>query len=257
MNNPSSYPPGEPAPVPASPPQQVIVQGPTTPPLVTYLIIAACVLVYIAQLATQNLLGVDVPAALGMKANDWIVRGELWRLLTPMFLHGSIIHIAFNMYALYQFGPLLERQYGHKRFLVLYFLGGFAGNVFSFALSQAPSLGSSTAIFGLLGAQGVFMYQNRELYGSRARGAITQIVTIAVINLMIGLSPGIDNWGHVGGLLGGTAFAWFAGPLLHLEGLFPNLTLTDRREDREVFLAACGVALVFAILAGVLIFARR
>jgi len=198
-----------------------------------------------------------VPAALGEKANDWIVRGELWRLITPMFLHGSILHIAFNMYALYLFGPGLERHYGHGRFLVLYFLGGFAGNVVSFALSRSPSLGSSTAIFGLLGAEGVFIFQNRGLFGKRARQAISQVVTIAAINLLIGLTPGIDNWGHVGGLLGGTAFAWFAGPLLRLEGFPPDFWFVDRREGREVFLAACGVALIFMLMTGVLIFTRR
>jgi len=253
----SSQPPVEPGSQQTPPQGQVVVQAPSTRPLATYALIAVCVLIYIVQYATQSLLGVDVPAAYGLKVNDWIIRGELWRLITPMFLHGSIYHIAFNMYALYQFGPALERYYGHKRFLVLYFLGGFAGNVASFALTQAPSLGSSTAIFGLLGAEAVFIYQNRKFFGNRARQAISQIVLVAVVNLVFGLSPGIDNWGHVGGLIGGTAFAWFAGPLLQVEGFFPNLNLVDNREEREVFLAACGVALVFILLTGALIVTRQ
>ncbi len=239
------------------PPQQVRVQVPARPPLATYALIVTCVLVYLAQFGTQYFLGADIPAALGEKANDLIIRGQLWRLITPMFLHGSILHIAFNMYALYAFGPALERYYGHQRFLVLFFLGGFAGNVLSFAFTQEPSLGSSTAIFGLLGAEGIFLYQNRSLFGNRARQAIGQIVMVAAINLLIGLTPGIDNWGHVGGLLGGTAFAWFAGPLLQVEGLFPNLTLVDRREGREVFLAAFGVAMVFVVVTGILIYTRK
>ena len=257
MDGSHSNPPGEVAPAGPSVPEQVRVRLPSTPPFVTYGIIIACVLVYLAQTASRYYFGADVPAVLGQKVNNWIVEGELWRLLTPMFLHGSILHIGFNMYALYLFGPSLERYYGHRRFLILYFLGGFAGNVVSFALSMAPSLGSSTAIFRLLGAEGVFIYQNRALFGNRSRQAIGQVVTIAVINLMIGLTPGIDNWGHVGGLLGGTAFAWFAGPLMRLEGIAPNLSLVDRREGREIFLSACGVALIFIIFTGVLILVRR
>jgi rhomboid protease GluP len=110
-------------------------------------------------------LGFDVPAALGMKVNELIIHGQIWRLITPVLLHGSILHLGFNMYALYILGPGLERFYGHWRFLTLYLLAGFAGNVMSFIFSPNPSLGASTAIFGLLGAQGVFLYHNRGIYG--------------------------------------------------------------------------------------------
>ncbi len=99
---------------------------------------------------------------LGLKVNELIVQGQYWRLLTPMFLHGDILHLGFNMYALYIFGPSLERYFGHLRFITLFVLSGFAGNVLSFMFSAAPSLGSSTAIFGLLGAEGVFLYRNRQ-----------------------------------------------------------------------------------------------
>jgi rhomboid protease GluP len=90
----------------------------------------------------------------------------LWRLFTPLLLHGSIAHIGFNMYALFIIGPGLERYYGHLRFLVLYLLAGFAGNVFSFLFTPALSVGASTAIFGLVAAQGVFLYRHRQLFGA-------------------------------------------------------------------------------------------
>jgi rhomboid protease GluP len=158
------------------------------------------------------------------------------------------------MYALYIFGPGLERYYGHGRFVLLYFLGGFAGNVFSFMFSSSPSLGSSTAIFGLLAAEGVFLYQNQAVFGGMARRALNNIIMIAVVNLIIGLSPGIDNWGHMGGLLGGSIFAFLGGPLLKVEGITPNLTITDSRETSAVIRAAIVDILIFGTLAVVTFF---
>jgi len=190
----------------------------------------------------------DLPALLGMKVNELILLGQYWRLFTPMFLHGSILHILFNMYALYIFGPGLERHYGHWRFLLLYVISGYAGNVMSFIFSVNPSLGSSTAIFGLLGAEGVLLYRNRGVFGGNAQRALGNIILIAVINLFIGLSPGIDNWGHIGGLMGGALFAWFGGPLLQVEGYYPPYHLVDQRGQRAALLAALGVGFLFTAL---------
>jgi rhomboid protease GluP len=235
-------------------PTRPVMRSPERKPLVTYTILGITIFVFFLQLASEmtgnTVGGVDLPAALGMKINVLIVEGQYWRLLTPMLLHGSILHIAFNMYALFIFGPGLERHYGHWRFLALYILSGFAGNVFSFIFSPANSLGSSTAIFGLIGAQAMFLYQNREIFAGAARQALGQIVTIAAINLFIGLSPGIDNWGHVGGLVGGVMFSFLAGPLLYVEGMSPNIRIRDRRESRTVILAALSVGLIFFVLAG-------
>jgi rhomboid protease GluP len=233
--------------------QTVPVQLPTHPAYVTYTLLGVTILVYLAQVVTSKLLGVDVPQILGLKVNSLIVQGQIWRLFTPMFLHGSLLHIGFNMYALYLFGPGLERFYGHGRFLALYVISGFGGNVFSFAMSPAASLGSSTAIFGLLGAEGVFLYQNRKIFGRQTQKALQQVIMLAVINLAIGMSPGIDNWGHLGGLLGGVCFAWLAGPVLRLEGVYPTYILVDTRNARDAWLAALGIGGSFAALVIVLI----
>ncbi len=138
---------------------------PQTRPVITYIFMGLNILVFLLQQVSQATQGEDLVAMLGLKVNELIVLGQYWRLLTPMFLHGDILHLGFNMYALYIFGPSLERYFGHLRFITLFILSGFAGNVLSFMLSAAPSLGSSTAIFGLLGAEGVFLYRNRRLFG--------------------------------------------------------------------------------------------
>jgi rhomboid protease GluP len=159
------------------------------------------------------------------------------------------------MYALVVFGTGLERYFGHWRFLVLYILGAFTGNVLSFILSSGYSVGASTAIFGLVGAEGVFLYQNRKFFGGQFRRAIGNVIFIVAVNLVLGLSPGIDNWGHIGGLLGGLMFTWFAGPRWEAEGMpspsgtMPALRVVDQREPREVVTGAAAVVLIFGLLA--------
>ena len=241
---------------PPAEPQTVRVALPSVTPYVTYTIVGITVLVYLLQLGSTSLLGyanavsqIDWLEAYGARINDLIRAGQLWRFITPVLLHASIPHIGFNMYALIAFGPGLERSFGHWRFLALYLLGGFAGNVLSFLLSSGYSVGASTAIFGLVAAEGVFLYQNKELFGNRFRSAIGNIIFIVVVNLALGLTPGIDNWGHVGGLLGGLIFAWFAGPKWEVQGIMPALHVADKREARDVITGVAIVILVFGTLA--------
>jgi rhomboid protease GluP len=254
----STYPeyPPTPPPPPPTPAQRVPISAPASRPYVTYTLLAITVIIFILQSAGEALFGYDLVAAMGMKVNELIIAGEYWRLFTPVFLHGSILHLGFNMYALYIFGPGLERYYGHSRYILLYFLGAFAGNVFSFIFSASPSLGSSTAIFGLLAAEGVFLYQNQKVFGGVARRALNNIIMIAVVNLIIGLSPGIDNWGHMGGMIGGAIFAFLGGPILKVEGIAPDLRVVDTRESSDVVRAAVVDIFIFGFLALGTIFIR-
>ena len=259
MNEPS-YPPygSMPASTPASQPQTVRIKVPAIRPVVTYVLIVICILVYLGQFASQSYYGFDLLAVLGMKVNDGILAGQIWRLFTAMFLHGSLVHIAFNMYALYSLGRSIESSYGHFRFVLLYMVGGVAGNVASFALTPENSLGSSTAIFGLLAAEAVFFYQNRELFARQSSRALSNIASIALVNLVIGFTAAnIDNWGHIGGALGGAAFAWLAGPLLKVEGFFPNLELADQRDVNRAWLTATGLGFVLVLIVAVLIFFQQ
>ncbi len=186
---------------------------------------------------------------LWLKDNAAIMAGEWWRLITPMLLHANLLHIGFNMYALSILGPELEVTYGNAGFLALYLVSGFTGNVASFLMTDSPSLGASTAIFGLLAAQGIFYYRNRRVLGPGAQRAVRGIVQVAVINLIIGLTPGIDNWGHVGGLMGGALVAWFGGPLYRVEGVMPEFVLINQRNSLQTALAALATAGLFALLA--------
>jgi rhomboid protease GluP len=248
-------PPSSTYPSPAgTPPLPPVERRPVWQPRVTQGIMAITIAVFLLQLLTQYLTGVDIPEMLGVKANELIAQGQVWRLLTPMLLHGSILHIGFNMYALYAIGPGLERYYGRYRYLTLYILSGFTGNVLSFLITAAPSLGASTAIFGLLGAEGVLLYQNRQIFGPMAQRSLINVVMIAGVNLLIGLSPGIDNWGHIGGLIGGSLFAWLAGPRFRVEMGLYQPTLVDEHDSGDALRAGLGIGGVFAVLAGLKMF---
>ena len=219
-------------------------------PTVTYALLGITIFIYILQFASVRLYGTDIPAYFGVKADQLIIAGQWWRLFTPMFLHGSVMHIGFNMYALYLLGPTLERFYGHGRFLLVYLLAGFAGNVMSFLMTPGPSLGSSTAIFGLLAAQGVFLLQNRRYFDQqRTSQALRNIIVVAAINFMIGLSPGIDNWGHLGGFIGGGIFAWLAGPRMNVTSDGFSWQMVDVRTSANIALASVAVLLLFGGIA--------
>src|SRR5512135_803678 len=121
-------------------PQMVRVAVPNVRPTVTYAILGVTIFVYLLQLAGNYLLGQDIAALLGMKINSLIRAGQIWRLITPVFLHDStlpygLLHIGFNMYALFLYGRGLEARFGHVRFILLYFLSAYAGNVLSFLVT--------------------------------------------------------------------------------------------------------------------------
>jgi membrane associated rhomboid family serine protease len=128
----------------------------------------------------------------------YVAHGDWWRLVTSMFLHASLLHIGFNMFALWAIGRTVEQYLGSLRYVGLYFVSGLAGS--AGALLQAPHvpvLGASGAIFGILGAMLIIEWQ---VTGSLAGQAMSLILINLVISFLV---PGISWGGHVGGLIGG------------------------------------------------------
>jgi len=253
----NEYPPVSDARQPALPQQPVSVPLPRSAPYVTYAIIGVTVAFYVLQVASVIVFGnptsygnIDWLELFGARINDFIRAGQVWRLLTPALLHASIPHIFFNMYALYSFGMGLEGYFGHRRFLLLYVLGAFAGNVTSFLFTTGYSVGASTAVFGLIGAEAVFLIQNRKLFAGQFNRAIGNVIFVILINLfLVGSIPGIDNWGHIGGLMSGLMFTSLAGPLWTVESNFLGYSLVDKRSAREVIIGAAVVIFIFGALA--------
>ena len=222
-------------------------------PVVTYAIMALTVVFYIIQQVLERMYGFDLLFAMLGKINTLILAGQFWRLFTPALLHSSLIHLMFNMYALSILGRQIEPFYGKGRFLLLYLIGAFGGNVLSFVLSGFNSLGASTAIFGLLAAEGVFIWQNRQVFGKQSQGILMNLAFVLVLNLFIGISPGsnTDNWGHLGGLLAGFFFAFMAGPLLEVRRQDAGMRLADSRTKQQVGLAAVMVLVAFVVISAI------
>lgn len=171
-------------------------------PTITYLLIVINVIMFLLAtlLRAQNIVDLDY-----YLANNYLLvqNGEYYRLLTSMFMHAGFMHLLFNMYALYIIGPQVERYYGKTKYLLIYLVSGLLGSIFSsvFMKENVFSLGASGAIFGLLGSIAYFTYYYRATLQGLLR---SQIVPVILINLGIGLfMPGIDMYGHIGGLIGG------------------------------------------------------
>ena len=186
----------------------------------------------------------------GAKDNEGIkLRGEYYRFLTSMFLHGGLLHILFNAWALYALGPEAERIYGTARFLAIYFIAGLAGGVASYAFSPYPAVGASGAIFGLIGGLAAFYYVSRGLLGEVSRQQLGSLITVIMINLFIGFSsPVIDNTAHIGGLMGGAAIGVLLAPRFVVdERLYPPAVV--RRYQPWAWPGALGLLVMLIVLA--------
>jgi rhomboid protease GluP len=217
----------EPPPPPEDPDEprrnRVMLHIPVVRPYLTYALIA--VNVVIAFLVFFVLSPTEQQQVYNWGASNQravLEFGEYYRLLTAMFLHGSLPHILFNMYALWIIGQMVEGFFGHVRFALVYFLGGLGGSVLSVLLNPptVTSVGASGAVFAIFGAEMIYLYQHRKLLGQAAMMQLRQLLIIAGINFGYGilttLNPGgvnIDNWGHVGGLIGGLTLTWLIGPI--------------------------------------------
>lgn len=180
--------------------------------VVTLALIAITVLAYVAEVLLSGM-RVDIPTRtlveMGAMYAPAVQAGELWRFVTPMFLHMDLMHLAFNMVALYSVGEVLERVLGRGNFLALYVVGGITGNAVSFAadvmLGGGPtvSAGASTSVFGLFVAVallGVLHKGNRSFFAQYSRGMLGVIGVNVAYTLLV---PNISVSGHLGGALGG------------------------------------------------------
>jgi rhomboid protease GluP len=188
----------------------------------------------------------------GAKVNELIAAGQTWRLFTAMFIHIGVLHLLFNLYALFALGPLVEGYYGHLRFLSIYLIAGLFGSLASYAFSPVPSAGASGAIFGLAGAIIVYFARYRENFGARGRAILQNMLLIIAINLVFGFTArGIDNWGHIGGLVGGALVAYGLLPRYKAPAVLQPGTQVIQQEERTtqslLWVTVCVAILVFGI----------
>ena len=189
---------------------------PLFPVRIIYGLIVINGLIFVIDFITQRQvfsLGALVPGVV-LFYNQW------WRLLTAGMIHADIIHIGANLYALYSLGTLVERFFGPRRTIGIYLLSLFGANVLVTLLSSlsTPTVGASGAIMGLLGAALTYFWRYRNLL-TQGRRFLGELIKMAIINISIGLLPGISLWGHLGGLLVGAVMGWILLPYYQPAGI--------------------------------------
>ncbi|WP_010678120.1 rhomboid family protein [Bacillus timonensis] len=179
-------------------------------PFFTYILIAIQLIMFAVLELYGGSTNTETLLKYGAKENFRILNGEWWRFFTPMILHIGFIHLLMNTFALYYLGTEVERLYGKSRFLMIYVFAGFLGSLASFVFNANISAGASGAIFGCFGALLFFGTAYPSLF-FRTMGP--NVIGIIIINLVLGfMIPGIDNSGHIGGLVGG----FLAASIVHL-----------------------------------------
>lgn len=173
---------------------------------------------------------------MGMKISDRILRGEqLYRLVTPILLHGGLLHLGTNMISLQRVGNDVEKLFGPYRYLSLYIASGVCGNLVSAWRSPNPALGASGSVFGIVGAYFVFLNRNEWLLGETGKAITDAVGQTMITNIFLGLMlPQIDQWGHVGGAIGGGVISYLFGPRLYLSEFSSAEDETDMQRPQRI-----------------------
>ena len=175
----------------------------------TYILIASSSIVYLfSAFFSQSLIDMDMQTLVDMGALFGpltVLKGEWWRLVTAMFLHGGMTHLLMNMFSLYIVGRGVEMYFDTKSYLSIYFFSGIIGGLVSLYMHPvAVGVGASGAIFGVFGALAGFFLAHRDRIASHSKAFMKDFGVIIAINLVIGLSiPSIDVSAHIGGLVVG------------------------------------------------------
>ncbi len=179
-------------------------RGMSYAPPVTLLLMVVNVAVLVWEVRRGALASQDSIIAAGALSRALVLNGELWRLVTPMFLHGSPDHLIGNMIALYVLGLACEHALGGKQMLGVYLLSGLGASLLSMASSPGPSVGASGAIFGLMAAVIAVLSKHQHRFYLRDKRISAVLAAWAVYTIATGLvSPYVDNAAHAGGFLGG------------------------------------------------------
>lgn len=186
----------------------------TAPPFIL-LLIAANVAMFGWELATDALASRESIVTAGALVRDRLLAGEWWRLMSATFLHAGFDHLIGNCLVLYVVGMACEHAFGVARTAMVYVTSGLTGSLLSAALTPGPSVGASGAIFGIVGAVIVVLYLHQKRFYLRDKRIGFVLLVWAAYQISTGfLSPYIDNYGHVGGLVGGAGAALLLRPRL-------------------------------------------
>ncbi len=225
-------------------------------PVVTWGLIAACVAVFILELAKGagfDSMTTGLAIRLGADYGPLTISGQWWRLLTSMFLHFGVIHIAMNMWCLLMLGSLAERLMGRTAFLVLYFATGLAGSLLSVGVHpENVSAGASGAVFGVAGGLVTYLWLKKApIDFARVKLQLRSLGIFVGYNILFSLRQGVDLMAHGGGLLAGLAIGAALPPFLLGATATPIPVPMHERGSSSKRVAGVAVACLIALFAGI------
>ncbi|XP_068304009.1 RHOMBOID-like protein 9, chloroplastic isoform X1 [Pyrus communis] len=201
----------------------------------------------------------SLPLLYGAKINDLILVGEWWRLVTPVFLHSGLFHIAVGCWGLVAFGPKVCRGYGSFTFFLIYILGGVSGNLISFLHTPEPTVGGTGPIFSMIGAWLAYQVQNKAIIAKDVSESMFQKAVITtLLSFVLSIFGPIDDWTHFGAAFTGVAYGFLTCPTLQLDdasssptsGQEEGIALVRRSADpcKSLFFFALFVLVLSSIL---------
>ena len=200
-------------------------------PFVTFIVLGIISLIYLYGVLTDgNILVYNF----GLN-RYFVLNGEVYRLLTGAFIHIDLLHFLCNAYALYMIGSMVEGYFGKKKFSIIYLVSAISASLLSISMFDGFSIGASGAIFGLLGSLLYFGYHYRVYFGNVILG---RIIPVIILNLFIGFTvSNIDNFAHIGGLIGGFLISKALG-----------VNSRDKKSDKINGIILTAIYLVFLIV---------
>jgi rhomboid protease GluP len=241
-------------------------------PVITYLLVGIPVGLFCLRLSPVEMTSILEAVRANMESDFTL--GEVWRMLAPLLGNQDVLPLVISMYSLITIGPGLEKRYGGWRYLALYLVAGYAGNVLAATaagsrlgatppgapLPGEPLPGALPAVIGLIGGQMIFALHHTPIFGKRATAVVYSSIRLFLLNLaavVLPLGPALGGpvdgllsvgrvWSILGGLAAGAAFARFGGPTWEVVGFVPHLRVVDSRSRlHSLFIALILVGLAF------------
>uniref|UniRef100_A0A2N9FE45 Peptidase S54 rhomboid domain-containing protein n=1 Tax=Fagus sylvatica TaxID=28930 RepID=A0A2N9FE45_FAGSY len=206
------------------------------------LLVSINIAVFLFEIASpirnSDLKLLSLPLLYGAKINDLILVGEWWRLVTPMFLHSGLFHMALGCWGLLTFGPRVCKGYGSFTFFLIFILGGISGNLISFLHTPEPTVGGTGPVFAIIGAWLSYQLQNKDVIAKDVSDSMfRKAIIVTILSFVLSNIGPIDDWTHFGAALTGTAYGFFTCPTLQLDdassrtGQEEGITLIRRYAD--------------------------